>query len=182
VPFAEDDEYGGRTVAELLDDRNWKLLRPLRYTGNRGDSFTVPAGYVTDFASVPRVAVWLIPRFGRYTRAAILHDWLLTDALPAGLVTSVDTDGIFRAVLRELGTPPVKRWLMWTGVRWGAAFNRRRRAGWGSTAPAVASITTAVLGTVLIPAAMILVGAALVLYGVAEAIATAGRKRGTFST
>jgi hypothetical protein len=178
MPFAPDDEYGGRVVVESLDARRWRLARPLRYTGAR-DTYTVPMAYVTDFATVPRVAVWLIPVFGKYTRASILHDWLLTDGIPSGLVSSVDADGIFRRAMRELDVPPVRRWLMWTGVRWGALGKRRRRAGWARTAPAVVGITIVALPLALPMAA---VAAGLALYGVAEAIATGGRRRGTLNT
>ena len=53
----------------------WRLLEPLTYQGSR-DTFTVPAGYVTNFASVPRLLWWFIPRYGRYTKATVLHDCL----------------------------------------------------------------------------------------------------------
>jgi hypothetical protein len=177
MPFA-DDGFGSRVVVESLDARRWALTRPLRYHGAQ-DTFTVPMGYITDFASVPRIAVWLIPTYGKWTRAAILHDWLITDALPTGMVSSVDVDGLFRRMLRELDVPPVKRWLMWAGVRWGAAFSERRRAGWWQTAPEVLGISVLAL-PLAVP--MIGVAAGLAVYGVAEAIATGGRRRGTLST
>ena len=134
---------------------------------------------MTDFASVPRFAVWLIPTYGRYTAPAILHDYLITDMIPAGRISSADTDGLFRRAMRELGVPPVKRWLMWAGVRWGAAFNRRRRAGWWRTAPAVLAVTVLAL-PLAVP--MLVVAAALVPYGLIEAVATGGRHTGTLST
>ena len=86
--------------------------------------FVVPAGFRTDFASVPRVVTWLVPRFGAYTLAAILHDWLVTEGLRTGVVTSRQADGIFRRVMRESGVPVLRRWLMWAGVRWGALAER----------------------------------------------------------
>lgn len=135
---------------EQLDARYWITLEPLRYEGGEGDCFTVPAGYITDFASVPRVLVALIPVFGKYTPAAILHDWLLTDGLPSGLITSVDADGVFRRVLRELKVPAVKRWLMWTGVRWGALFSKYRRPGSLRTLPLVLAISAAAFVPVLL--------------------------------
>ena len=79
----------------------FQLLEPMQFRG-----FVVPAGYVTDGASVPRwlviigllsaagghwywplyafactmlCAVPLFPRFGRTLEAAVLHDYLLTD-------------------------------------------------------------------------------------------------------
>ena len=36
----------------------------------------VPAGFVTDFASIPRVFWWLLPTWEGYGPAAIVHDYL----------------------------------------------------------------------------------------------------------
>lgn len=124
MPFSSDSQI----VVEQVSDRNWILLDRLLYEG-KDEWFGVPVGYVTDFASVPRITSWLIPTYGDYTPAAILHDYLLTDELPHGYVTSRDIDGIFRRVLRELGVPFTRRWMMWLGVRWGAMFNGKRRGG-----------------------------------------------------
>ncbi len=163
---------GGRVAVEPIDATRWILTEPLRYVGER-EEFIVPEGFVTDFATIPRIAVWLIPRFGAYTKAAILHDWLLTERLPAGLITSVDVDNLFRRALRELRVPPWRRTLMWTGVRWGALFSRYRRAGWLSTAPAVLLWSLLFLATIVPPVAMIVVALALVAHGAIETIATA---------
>lgn len=179
MPFAPDDKYGGRMVVEQLDAERWQLVIPLAYAGNE-QKFLVPEGYISDLASVPRIVAWLIPKNGNYSRAAVLHDYLLTDALKVGKVTSNEADGIFRKAMRELGVPRVKRWLMWTGVRWGALFNRTRRPGWLRSAPGVLAISVPALALVLLPA--VAVGVALVLYGATEFIATGGRKYGTLST
>lgn len=154
-----------RVLVEPTSPVTWRLAEPLVYHGEE-ETFTVPAGYVTDFATIPRIAVWLIPRFGAYTKAAILHDYLLTDTD----VASVDVDNLFRRALRELGVPPWRRTLMWTGVRWGAAFNRRRRAGWWRTAPAVFLWSLLFLVTAIPPLAMIVVALALVAHGIVETI------------
>lgn len=180
MPFAPEGKYGGRVVVTPLDARRWRLLEPVAYAGGQGDRFLIPEGYVTDFASVPRIAVWLIPTYGRYTAPAILHDYLITDGIPSGRVTSVDTDGMFRRAMRELGVPGVRRWLMWCGVRWGALFNRRRRADWWRTAPAVIAISIPAAVAFAIPAAAVALG--LVVYGAAELVATGGRREGTLST
>lgn len=179
MPFAPDEKYGGRMVVEQLDAERWQLVVPLAYKGNE-QNFLVPAGYISDLASVPRITAWLVPKNGLYSRAAVLHDYLLTDALKVGKITSNDADGLFRKAMRELGVPRVKRWLMWTGVRWGALFNAARRPGWHRSAPGVLAISAPALLLVLIPA--LAVGAGLVVYGAAEWIATGGRTVGTSST
>jgi hypothetical protein len=122
VPFRNRlriQEYGPDT---------WQLMEPVVYEG-KYDNFTVPGGYVTDFASVPRFLHWLVSPYGAYTNAAIVHDWLITDLIPAKSITSRDTDGIFRRIMEELGVPFATRWLMWGAVRLGALFNPRRSYG-----------------------------------------------------
>jgi hypothetical protein len=74
------------------------MISSTRAGGNGSSS---PAGFRTDLATVPRVVTWLIPRFGVYTLAAILHDWLCTEGIRSGAVTSREADGIFRRVMRE---------------------------------------------------------------------------------
>ena len=153
----------------------WELLEPLVYLGNR-QRFAVPAGFRTDFATVPRVVVWLVPRWGLYTRAAVLHDWLVVEGIVTGAVTARDADGLFRRVLRESGVPVVRRWLMWCGVRWGALADPRRRRGWLLSAPGVLVITLLAAPLVLPPA--LLVAPALVAYHAAERIVSGGRDDG----
>jgi hypothetical protein len=118
-------------------DRMWRLVEPLRYRG-AVDEWTIPTGYATDFASVPRVASWLIPTYGRWTRAAVVHDYLITHELPAGRISSIDVDGVFRRILRELGVSTPRRWLMWAGVRWGALFGGRAAGWWRTALPTLA--------------------------------------------
>lgn len=123
----------------------WALTVPLVWTGTKGDAFVVPAGFVTDFATVPRFLHWEVSPYGAYTRAAVLHDWLLVELAKwqelrwSGPVeswsgwkppaTSRDCDGIFRRVMEDLGVPWAKRWTMWTAVRWASLFNSRRAYG-----------------------------------------------------
>jgi len=165
VPF--DDEG---LVARRRDDNTWTVVEQLVYRG-RTDVFVVPAGFPTDFATVPRVVVWLVPRFGRYTLPAILHDWLCSEGIRSGVVSPRDADGIFRRAMRELGVPVVRRWLMWTGVRWGALTDPRRRRGWVFSAPGVLIITVLAAPVVVPPA--LLVALALTVYGVVEGVVSA---------
>jgi hypothetical protein len=160
VPF----EPGSLTV-RTVDADQWALVDALVYRG-RSQRFVVPTGFRTDFATVPRVIAWLVPRFGTYTLAAILHDWLCTEGIRSGVVTSRDADGIFRRVMRESGVPVLRRWLMWAGVRWGALADPRRRTGWMFSAPGVLTISLLAAPLVVPPAVVILPG--LLVFAVAE--------------
>ncbi|MDP9420906.1 MAG: DUF1353 domain-containing protein [Actinomycetota bacterium] len=96
---------------------HWEVLKAIRYHG-REEGFIVHAGFETDFASVPRGLVWLIPKYGRFTAAAILHDFLWAQCRD-GRFNWFDADGIFRRAMREDGVPFAHRWLMWGAVRLG---------------------------------------------------------------
>jgi Protein of unknown function (DUF1353) len=105
---------GDVVVTEISND-GWRLVEPLMYEG-KAERFVVEKGFQTDFASVPKIFTWLLPRYGRYTKAAILHDWLCQRA-KKGLIDRADADGIFLRSMRELGVPFLRRWLMWGAVR-----------------------------------------------------------------
>ena len=107
--------FEGDIVVRQVDAKIWELVEPVRYQGNT-DRFEVPVGFRTDFASVPRIFVWLLPRYGVYTKSAILHDSLCRQE---GFSRS-DADGIFRRSMRELEVPFVRRWMMWAAVRAGS--------------------------------------------------------------
>ena len=108
----------GPLVAEQIDEKWWKLANPLGYQG-REDTIVVPEDFETDFASVPRPFWWFVPRYGRHTKAAVLHDYLCQkgDTLDPPIHRS-DADGIFRRTLRESGVDVLRRWIMWAAVRW----------------------------------------------------------------
>lgn len=169
MPFAPKNTRGGRVLVEPISPTLFRLEEEVRYVGDV-DEFIVPKDYVTDFATVPRVAVWLIPRFGSFTKAAILHDFLLTHCLEAGRVSSVDADGLFLRALRELRVPAYRRLLMWTGVRWAALFSKKRRPGWLRTFPKVMLGTVAFLLSILPPLAILVVALAVLVHNAIELV------------
>lgn len=139
---------GSPLRVEQAGTRHWMLLAPLAYEGTT-DRWIVPAGFLTDYASVPRFLQSFVQATGTWTLAAILHDWFCVRlALGDCPISPVDADGIFRRVLREEGVDPLRRWSMWAAVRWAALFNPRRRPGWLKTAPLVLLITALLLAAV----------------------------------
>jgi hypothetical protein len=137
MPFADEN-------VDLIQtgDTEFTLAHSVTYHG-RDESFVVPAGEGTDLASVPIGLTWLVPRYGRYTRAAVLHDYLWSHP---ELISKSDADGIFRRVLRELGVSALRRWTMWSAVRL-ASITRHR--GWEGT-PVKHWLTLLVLWPLLI--------------------------------
>ncbi|WP_370947201.1 DUF1353 domain-containing protein [Amycolatopsis sp. cg5] len=104
--------FEGELIVQELDDTSWLLVAPLVYEGN-SELFNLDPGFVTDFASVPRCLVWLVPRYGVYSKSAVLHDYLCGRRD----ISRADADGLFRRSMRELGVAFVRRWMMWAGVR-----------------------------------------------------------------
>jgi len=123
MPFVGDTIRLQHPRHHKLDPKKrgqWILLDDLVYEG-RSQTFTVKAPFETDLASVPRLLVWLVPRFGAYTRSAVLHDYLWKfDIVPKG-----DADGIFRRSMREHDVPLLQRWMMWSAVGVNSAIQDR---------------------------------------------------------
>jgi hypothetical protein len=66
------------TVSPLPDGKTWIIRKKFGYDIGRegGTEFVgVPVGFMTDFASVPRLLWSVIPRWGTYGNAAVIHDY-----------------------------------------------------------------------------------------------------------
>jgi hypothetical protein len=74
---------------------------------------SVPRGFVTDFASVPRLFWPIFPPSGKWNRAAVVHDYLCTTKTCSRFMA----DAVFREAMRELGVPRWRRVLMYYAVR-----------------------------------------------------------------
>lgn len=124
------------------DWRLWSLNEPLVYeVGALGSGrvVTAPAGMRTDGASVPQILWAFLPAWGRYSRAAVIHDFLcnclaatpldpatlaaLATAFPDGLNRRV-ADGVFLEAMAVCGTGWLARHIMWAAVRLYAVVNR----------------------------------------------------------
>ena len=77
------------TITEL-GGRRWRIERDFTFysEGLYNITITVPSGFVTDGASVPRVFWSLLPQWGKYSRAAVIHDFLLDQISPTVSDTS----------------------------------------------------------------------------------------------
>ena len=148
----------------LPDSKFWGLTKSLTYHATMRD-FTVEPPMRTDFASVPRMFVWFLPRYGRYTKAAILHDHLWQHEVGHG-ISRREADGILRQAMRQLEVPFFRRWIMWTAVRWVSLFKRGDREGWLRDAPIVVPITL-LSAPILLPAA-VAVMVSLVVFWIIE--------------
>jgi hypothetical protein len=86
------------------------------------NKIVVPKGFVSDLASSPR-ALWAIfPPIGRYTKAALLHDWLYTERK----LSRKQCDEIFIEAMEVLGVRKSYRYPMYWAVR---AFGQKNYKG-----------------------------------------------------
>ena len=103
-------------VSPMPDGKNWKLIKKFIYhVGSKysRDLIKVPRGFITDFASSPSQVWWLIPPWGRYGKAAVIHDYLYQTHQR----TRKEADNIFREAMGVLRVEPWRIFLMFWGVR-----------------------------------------------------------------
>jgi hypothetical protein len=118
MPFHDDDPLQAEFEG---DGRHWILTAPLHWDDTEeGWTVSVPTGFSTDLASIPRAFWPIFPRDGRYAPAAVLHDWLYwAGEVYDEPITRRYADHVLRTAAGELGVSSVTRWLIWTGVRVG---------------------------------------------------------------
>ena len=114
---------------KLIDEaRNrWRVMQPLVFFSALFDHFfSVPAGFVTDFASVPRVPLVYMLAGDTARAAAVVHDYLYT-----GIVDREVADDVFLEAMAASGVPAWRRYPMYWAVRacGGSRYKRRPTAG-----------------------------------------------------
>ena len=120
------DPEAGRLWTERREDGRRLLLRPLVLNLADGGSITVPAGFVTDFSSIPPGAGWVMA-WSKVDVAGVVHDWLYAE----GSMDRSKADRIWREVAL-CGGHSANGLQAWLGrgapflVGW-RAWNRHRR-------------------------------------------------------
>lgn len=101
-----------------IDDKRWSLTRPLSYQSDLLDAcIHVPEGFVTDFASVPRVPIVYTAFGDRAHRESVIHDYLYQKHL----VSRKLADKIFLEAMKARG----KKWWVRTGMYLGVRLGGR---------------------------------------------------------
>ena len=91
----------------------WLLLEDLVYQSDLlGRDFVVPAGFVTDFASVPRAPIAYLMAGNTGHRAAVVHDYLIR----SGEVEREMADEVFKEALSASGVDWWRTQAMYLGV------------------------------------------------------------------
>ncbi len=153
-----DVETGGPLQLQLQPEgARYRLLRAFGYRDPAyQDAFVVPAdldGWRTDLASIPWFFAWLVPGLGTHLPAVLLHDGLVVGRGedPTHIGPAVDreeADRILRDAMASLGTPVIRRWLMWTATIMATAVSTLRPRAYWIAVVAGTLLAIAALGTV----------------------------------
>lgn len=90
----------------------WELLTPLSYITNSNITIIVPIGFRTDLASIPRILWVFLPPDWKYTKAAIIHDYLLENSD----LSTQQINRIFQDGMTDLNVNNQINWLMFNAV------------------------------------------------------------------
>lgn len=95
------------------DNRAFILLEAMNYkVGNSGIVITVPAGFVTDYASIPRPLWSLYSPHDQYSRAAIVHDYLYWTRK----CKREQADNLFSIAMKESAVSEITQGIVYSGV------------------------------------------------------------------
>lgn len=125
-------------ASDILGRDYWLVEKGFTYyLGHHGSSrfVVVPAGFLSDGASVPKILQFLVSTMGRHSQAAVLHDFLTEDYSilvrdhpdkePYRLFVNRRTiDKIFYESLEVLKVPWIQRVLIRAGVDFYRFFKR----------------------------------------------------------
>ncbi len=100
------------------DWEHWRLMEDLAWRG-----FIVPAGFISDGASIPRPVWGLLPATGPYLAPALVHDmliraWVAGAPLPLAR-TRKACDDLFLEAMKDAGVGFFTRTIIYVAVRIG---------------------------------------------------------------
>ena len=113
-----------RAASLALGADHWRVMDDFRfYIGDstEGGWVFVPAGYLTDGASVPRLFWNVIPPWGSYGQAAVVHDIVceylsVTKGGVPEPVTRAECDKILLQAMEVIGVPWITRTAIYGAV------------------------------------------------------------------
>lgn len=107
-------EFKTPLMVECLTDNSWKLVSDFVFKSDKCIApIVVPAGFVTDFASVPRLPLAYLLAGDCAHEAAVIHDYLYR----TGKADRKTADEIFLEAMGAQGIPAWRRYGMYWAVR-----------------------------------------------------------------
>ena len=116
------DELNAVIASKFVDGKHVRtviLTRPLVFYTKSGDCITVPSGFESDGASVPKMFWSAFPPFDTYLPAAVVHDLLCVQSQTEEcMYTSREAADIFYEAMRACGVGITKAKIMCYAVRY----------------------------------------------------------------
>ena len=81
-----------------------------------GFLITVPKGFITDGASIPKSLQWIYDPFGKYIKGAVIHDYLYSKYNDTGINRTL-ADKIFDFIMKETGVNDKTRRKFYVAVK-----------------------------------------------------------------
>jgi len=112
-------KFTGELLVESLGNQ-WVLKRAFHFyyineSGGQTDVI-IPEGFITDFASTPKLLYSVFPPIGIYNKATIVHDYLYSKECSL-IISRLEADKYFLQAMAVLGVEKWRRSLVYFGVR-----------------------------------------------------------------
>lgn len=115
--WMENKALVGRLFLSRFVEPIYFLIEPLVWKPNPGSqalpTVQVPQGFVTDFASIPKVFWSLLRPDGEYAHAAVIHDYLYWSQTTSKEVA----DSIFKLAMEDLNVAPATVATLYNAVK-----------------------------------------------------------------
>jgi hypothetical protein len=104
-----------KLVVEVIDGEIFSVSQDFYFyrEKDKDEIYTVPAGFKSNFASVPRVLQLLFSKRDVYSAASVLHDYLYTSKE----ISREKADLILKEGMLVLGSSKTSAYLFWLAVR-----------------------------------------------------------------
>ena len=97
-----------------LIERPFEVAEEFVFVSEEYGDITIPVGYRTNFADVPRIFWIIVPPCGRYSKATVVHDWLIEN-VEFHNFTYREINKILYEAMRVLGVRPItSRLIFWS--------------------------------------------------------------------
>lgn len=124
-------------ASQVLKSDYWRVTESFKfYIGEEADNtwVVVPAGFLTDGASVPRYLWWAMPAWSLYGQASALHDFLIEHQVKyvngeTVRVPRDEADRIFDEALKVNHVRKLQRWVMVYIVKWWGKYGWHKSDG-----------------------------------------------------
>lgn len=109
---------------EVIEDGKWKVVQCIVYESEAlKTKVSIPQGFETDLASVPRLPFMYMLFGGRATAASIVHDYLYRE----GVLPRSVADSVFKEAMGDTGVSWVTKWPMYLAVRLAGSFSYKNK-------------------------------------------------------